>query len=66
MNIYMISFSPGSSYPEFAIIVAESELDARKIVGEEEIMWAEEQYVTGIEKINTKQRGLVGIANYCC
>ena len=66
MNVYIISFSPGSSYPEFAVIVAESALDARRIVEEEKIMWSDKQHVTGIEKIDTTKRGLVGVASYCC
>ena len=66
MNTYIISFSLGSSYPEFAVIVAESALDARRIVEEEKIMWSNDQYVTGIDKIDTTKRGLVKVASFCC
>jgi hypothetical protein len=65
MGIYIISFNQSSSGPEFSVVVAESALEARKLVNDLVDEW-DSIHVTGIQEVDLNKIGIVKTGHYCC
>jgi len=66
MNVYIVYFNLGSSYPEFSVVVAETALDAVRVVVKEEVLWSDDQYITDIERVDLEKEQLIETATFCC